>query len=96
MSASGTSIGACLAGARIKATGVKDLIAQGKLVELLKEWQGESFSPYALHPSRHLPLAKVRAFIDFVLQVLQQDVRAGVGIEGQSRGPPFLESFNAR
>jgi len=53
---------------------VKDLIAQGKLVELLKEWKGESFSLYALYPSRHLPPAKVRAFIDFVIQVLQQDV----------------------
>lgn len=77
---SGTLIGACLAGAgiaRIKASGVKDLIAQGKLVELLKEWKGESFSLYALYPSRHLPPAKVRAFIDFVLQVLQQDIAEG-------------------
>jgi DNA-binding transcriptional LysR family regulator len=73
---SGTLIGACLAGvgiARIKASGVKDLIADGQLVELLQGWAGEKFSLYALYPSRHLPPAKVRAFIDFVSEFLQED-----------------------
>jgi DNA-binding transcriptional LysR family regulator len=71
---SGTLIGACLAGAgiaRVKASGVEDLIASGQLVELLQEWTGESFYLYALYPSRHLPAAKVRAFIDFVAQILR-------------------------
>jgi hypothetical protein len=36
------------------------------LVEVLSDWPGESFPLYALYPSRHLPAAKVRAFIDFV------------------------------
>jgi DNA-binding transcriptional LysR family regulator len=73
---SGTLIGACLAGAgiaRVKASGVKDLIADGQLIELLTEWTGESFYLYALYPSRHLPPAKVRAFIDFVIEILQLD-----------------------
>lgn len=73
---SGTLIGACLAGAgiaRVKASGVTDLIADGQLIELLTEWTGESFSLYALYPSRHLPPAKVRAFIDFVIEILQLD-----------------------
>ncbi|MDQ0704575.1 DNA-binding transcriptional LysR family regulator [Pseudomonas sp. W3I7] len=72
---SGTLIGACLAGvgiARIKASGVKDLIAQGHLVELLQGWRGEKFDLYALYPSRHLPPAKVRAFIDFVSEFLHE------------------------
>lgn len=38
---------------------------QGALVGLLPDWLGDSFPPYALSPSRHLPPAKVRAFIDF-------------------------------
>ena len=65
----GTMLGACLDGvgiARIKAIGVQHLIRQGALVEVLPDWLGESFPLYALYPSRHLPPAKVRAFIDFV------------------------------
>ena len=65
----GTMLGACLGGvgiARAKAIGVQRFIQDGALVELLSEWSGESFPLYALYPSRHLPPAKVRAFIDFV------------------------------
>jgi DNA-binding transcriptional LysR family regulator len=65
----GTMLGACLGGvgiARVKAIGVQALLDQGALVELLPDWSGERFPLYALHPSRHLPPAKVRAFIDFV------------------------------
>jgi DNA-binding transcriptional LysR family regulator len=65
----GTLIGACLAGvgiARVKAVGVQQLLRQGALVELLADWPGERFPLYALYPSRHLPPAKVGAFIDFV------------------------------
>ncbi|MFC5066618.1 LysR family transcriptional regulator [Flaviflagellibacter deserti] len=65
----GTMLGACLGGvgiARVKAIGVQHLIDQGALVEVLPNWLGDSFPLYALYPSRHLPPAKVRAFIDFV------------------------------
>jgi len=65
----GTMLGACLEGvgiARVKAIGVQRLIDHGELVELLPDWTGESFPLHALYPSRHLPPAKVRAFIDFV------------------------------
>jgi DNA-binding transcriptional LysR family regulator len=73
---SGTLLAACLAGAgiaRVKASGIQDLLADGRLVELLTDWEGESFPLYALYPSRHLPPAKVRAFIDFVIQILKID-----------------------
>jgi len=65
----GTMLGACVGGvgiARVKAIGVHHLLQQGALVELLPDWHGESFPLHALYPSRHLPAAKVRAFIDFV------------------------------
>lgn len=65
----GTLLGTCLAGAgiaRIKSIGIRDQLVAGELVELLPDWQCESFPLYALYPSRHLPAAKVRAFIDFV------------------------------
>ncbi len=65
----GTMLGACLGGvgiARVKAIGVRRLLDEGALVQLLPDWSGQSFPLYALYPSRHLPAAKVRAFIDFV------------------------------
>jgi DNA-binding transcriptional LysR family regulator len=71
----GTMLGACLAGvgiARVKAIGIRDLLAQGLLVELLPDWHGETFPLYALYPSSHLPAAKVRAFIDFVVEVIDE------------------------
>jgi len=73
---SGTLLGACLAGAgiaRLKTSGIQDLLADGRLVELLTDWKGESFPLYALYPARHLPAAKVRAFIDFVMHILKID-----------------------
>ena len=66
----GTMLGTCLAGvgiARIKAIGIQDLLDRGRLVELFPDWPSEAYPLYALYPSRHLPAAKVRAFIDFVL-----------------------------
>lgn len=75
---SGTLLGACLSGvgiARIKAIGVRGLIEKGQLVELLPEWQGESFPLYALYPSGRLPAAKVRAFIEFVQEALETSGR---------------------
>jgi DNA-binding transcriptional LysR family regulator len=69
----GSLMGACLAGvgvARVKAIGVLDLIAHGELIDLFPDWPGETFPLYALYPSRHLPAAKVRAFVDFVAEVV--------------------------
>lgn len=68
-----TMLGACLGGAgiaRFKETGVQDLIREGKLIELLPGYTGDRYALYALYPSRHLPAAKVRAFIDFVTGIL--------------------------
>jgi len=73
VSEAGTLLGACLAGvgiARIKAIGVADLIEKGRLVRLLPDWQSEVLPLYALYPSRHLPAAKVRAFIAFVEEIV--------------------------
>jgi len=70
----GTLLGACLAGvgiARVKAIGVRDLLEKGPLVDLLPDWSGEAFPLYALYPSSHLPAAKVRAFIEFVVEAIE-------------------------
>jgi DNA-binding transcriptional LysR family regulator len=42
------------------------LLASGELVQILTDWAEERFPLFAYHPSRHLPPAKVRAFLDFV------------------------------
>jgi len=47
--------------------GTSDLIASGDLVVLFPDWSDELLPLYAFHASRHLPAAKVRAFLDFVV-----------------------------
>jgi DNA-binding transcriptional LysR family regulator len=65
-----TAIGACIAGhgiAQLMELGVRDLVRAGTLVELFPRWHDERFPLHVFHPSRHLPPAKVRAFVDFVV-----------------------------
>lgn len=72
---SGTLLGACEAGvgiAQILELGCEQLLHSGRLVVLFPDWCDERFPLYALYPSRHLRAAKVRAFIDFVEELLQR------------------------
>ena len=70
----GTLISACVGGAglaQMMSLGVvQDLIARKKLVQVLPDWADERFPLYAFYPSRHHPAGKVRAFIDFCLEIL--------------------------
>ena len=64
-----TKLAACVAGqgvAQTFALGLDALLARGELVQILPDWAEERFPLYVYYPSRHLPPAKVRAFIDFV------------------------------
>jgi DNA-binding transcriptional LysR family regulator len=70
----GTMINECVAGtgiAQVLGIGVQPLLESGRLIELFPDWPGETFPLYALHPSRHHPPAKVRAFIEFALKAAQ-------------------------
>jgi DNA-binding transcriptional LysR family regulator len=65
----------CLAGtgvAQIIGWGIKDLLARGMLIDLFPAWHGERFPLFAFHPSRKHPPAKVRAFVDFCIKVVQE------------------------
>jgi DNA-binding transcriptional LysR family regulator len=65
-----TAFGACLAGygvAQLMELGTGSLVRDGRLVDLFPRWHDELFPLYVFHPSRHLPPAKVRAFLDFVV-----------------------------
>jgi DNA-binding transcriptional LysR family regulator len=46
---------------------VRDLLADGRLVQVLPEWTEETFPLHAYHHSAQLMSAKVRAFLDFVI-----------------------------
>jgi DNA-binding transcriptional LysR family regulator len=73
VSDSGTLIGACEAGAgiaQILEIGCEPLLRSGRLVELLPEWSDERFPLYAIYPSRLHRAAKVRAFIEFCLEIM--------------------------
>jgi DNA-binding transcriptional LysR family regulator len=70
----GTMLTECLSGtgiAQVFAVAVRDLLESRKLVELFPEWSDETFPLHAYYPSRHHPAAKVRAFVEFVLQAVR-------------------------
>lgn len=74
MSDASTMYFECVAGTAITQAvelGVRDLIAQGRLVDLFPDWPGETFPLYALYPSRRHQPAKVRAFVEFVMQAVR-------------------------
>jgi DNA-binding transcriptional LysR family regulator len=53
--------------AQVLELGVEPALRVGRLVELFPDWPDEHFPLYALYPSRNLPPAKVRAFLEFVV-----------------------------
>jgi len=65
-----TKLAACTSGHGIAQAfefGLGPLLASGELIQILADWTDERFPLYAYHPSRRLPPAKVRAFVDFVV-----------------------------
>jgi DNA-binding transcriptional LysR family regulator len=71
----GTLLGACAAGhgiAQVLALGTEDLFDSGTLVELFPDWPDERFPLYVFHLSRHVPPAKLRAFLDFVVRSIAE------------------------
>jgi DNA-binding transcriptional LysR family regulator len=77
-----TKLTACAAGHGIAQTfefGIDRMLASGELVQILTDWAEERFPLFAYHPSRHLPPAKVRAFLDFVVASIQPTSRIKTG-----------------
>jgi DNA-binding transcriptional LysR family regulator len=65
----------CIAGtgvAQIIGWGAARLLSERILVDIFPEWHGERFPLFAFHPSRKHPPAKVRAFVDFCLEVAKE------------------------
>ncbi|MEP6885986.1 MAG: hypothetical protein ABJC66_14665 [Gammaproteobacteria bacterium] len=42
-------------------------------MQVLADWSAERYPLYAYYASRHLPPAKIRAFLDFVLEIAAQE-----------------------
>jgi DNA-binding transcriptional LysR family regulator len=66
-----TFLSACVAGAgiaQVLALAVQTQLDRGDLIDIFPDWPDEKFPLFALYPSRQLPPAKLRAFIDFVLE----------------------------
>jgi DNA-binding transcriptional LysR family regulator len=66
------AVAACVAGQGVLqklAIGLKPALSKGELVQILSRWSDERYPLYAYHPSRHLPPAKVRAFLAFVQEI---------------------------
>jgi DNA-binding transcriptional LysR family regulator len=69
----GSLAGACLGGqgiAQLLELYARDMIADGRLVHLLPDWSDETFPLYAFHHSARPVTAKVRAFLDFILELV--------------------------
>ena len=68
----GPLLAACLAGqgiAQVLELYTSELLADGRLVQVLPDWAEETYPLYAYHHSAQLMSAKVRAFLDFVVSV---------------------------
>jgi DNA-binding transcriptional LysR family regulator len=71
------AVEACVAGYGLfqsLALGLDPWLRRGDLVPVLGDWSEELYPLYAYHPSRHLPPAKVRAFLDFIQEVAAEGV----------------------
>jgi DNA-binding transcriptional LysR family regulator len=67
----GSFLAACLAGqgiAQLLEVSAKDFLATGQLVCLLPGWADETYPLYAYYHSAPLVAAKLRAFLDFVVE----------------------------
>jgi DNA-binding transcriptional LysR family regulator len=66
------AVSACLAGQSVfqmLAVGLAPFLSRGEFVQVLPDWSEELYPLYAYHPSRRLPPAKVRAFLDFIQEI---------------------------
>jgi DNA-binding transcriptional LysR family regulator len=60
--------------AQILEIGCEQLLRSGRLVELFPDWSDERFPLYAIYASRLYRAAKVRAFIEFCLEIMGGNV----------------------
>lgn len=65
-------VGACLGGAgvaQLLSLYARDMIADGRLVQLLPDWAEETFPLYVYHNAMNTMSARMRAFLDFLTEI---------------------------
>jgi len=75
----GALLGACLGGQGIAQPlelYAEDYIADGRLIQILPDWTEERFPLYAYHRSQQLMSARVRVFLDFVIDLTRRESRS--------------------
>ena len=64
-------------------------------MRILSEWSDEHYPLYAYYASRHLPPAKIRAFVDFVQEVAVEDA-PGLGAQSNRSGSHSMAGRNRK
>ena len=93
-----TAIAACASGYGLFQSlelGLAPWLQSGKLVRILSEWSDEHYPLYAYYVSRHLPPAKIRAFVDFVQEIVVQDA-PGLGAPSNRSGSRSMARRNPK
>jgi DNA-binding transcriptional LysR family regulator len=76
-----SALNACVAGLGLFQSfelGLTAWLARGELKQVLAAWSDERYPLYVYHPSRHLPPARVRAFLDFIQRTTTEDALAAL------------------
>ena len=89
----GALLAACLGGqgiAQVLDLYTRELFATGRLVQILPTWADETYPLYAYHHSAQLMSAKVRAFLDFIVELTREAPRGRVEVSAAtgSSGSP--------
>jgi DNA-binding transcriptional LysR family regulator len=88
VSDSGTKLGACLAGfgiAQVIDLGLKHHFKSGALINVFPDWSDERFPLYVYYASRNYVPAKVRTFIDFIVDSLKMQTGTAFKYNSSSR-----------
>ena len=86
-----TAIAACVAGYGVFQSlelGLGPWLRSGRLVRILGDWGEERFPLYAYFASRHLPPAKIRAFLDFVREIVAENPSKSGAQRNRAGSPP--------
>jgi DNA-binding transcriptional LysR family regulator len=85
---SGTKLGACLAGfgvAQVIDLGLEHHFNSGALINLFPDWSDERFPLYVYYASQNYVPAKVRTFIDFIVDSLKTETGTAIKCDSSSR-----------
>jgi DNA-binding transcriptional LysR family regulator len=75
---------------------VDELLRSRKLVRLLPAWETDLLTVYAVYPTRTLLAAKVRTFVDYLVEYFQESARWGEGATSRTTVLPRTRAAKGR